>query len=135
MGMDVYGRHPASAAGKYFRASVWSWRPIHSLICELCTDLFDNETLTSLGFNDGAGPESDEICQKMAERFNNWLETHASGLEIDIGDVRVDQNGHFLTAEEAAKDGQVTRSPYSTDDDHLKEWVTFLQNCGGFQVY
>jgi hypothetical protein len=38
MGMDVYGRNPTSEAGKYFRANVWSWRPIHALIEQECAD-------------------------------------------------------------------------------------------------
>lgn len=28
MGMDIFGNKPSSEAGVYFRASVWSWRPI-----------------------------------------------------------------------------------------------------------
>ena len=34
MGMDVYGNKPRCSKGEYFRASVWSWRPIHGLIVE-----------------------------------------------------------------------------------------------------
>ena len=43
MGMDVVGRNPSTEAGKYFRANVWSWRPIHNLIVQLCSDLLDEE--------------------------------------------------------------------------------------------
>lgn len=32
MGMDVSGINPTTEAGKYFRANVWSWRPLASLI-------------------------------------------------------------------------------------------------------
>ena len=44
MGMDVYGRNPDSQAGKYFRANVWSWRPIHALVIDLCSDFLDEES-------------------------------------------------------------------------------------------
>jgi hypothetical protein len=29
--------------------------PIHALICKLCADLLDEQTLDLLGYNDGAG--------------------------------------------------------------------------------
>jgi hypothetical protein len=56
MGMDVVGRKPDSPAGEYFRANIWSWRPIQALIIELCSDLLDEETIESIGYNDGGGP-------------------------------------------------------------------------------
>ena len=31
MGMDVIGRKPKNKTGEYFRANVWSYRPIHFL--------------------------------------------------------------------------------------------------------
>jgi hypothetical protein len=57
MGMDVVGRQPTSAAGRYFQTSVWSWRPIQDLIVRLCFDLLDDDTLVGISYNDGAGPE------------------------------------------------------------------------------
>jgi hypothetical protein len=39
MSLDVYGKRPSSKTGEYFRANVWSWRPIHDLIFQLCSDL------------------------------------------------------------------------------------------------
>ncbi len=53
MGLDVYGRNPDSDAGKYFRANVWSWRPIHALIIELCSDLLDEDQLPLAGGQQG----------------------------------------------------------------------------------
>jgi hypothetical protein len=69
MGMDVFGRNPDSKAGEYFRANVWSWRPIHDLIIRLCSDFLDKEILGSLGYNDGSGPEDQETCTQIANRF------------------------------------------------------------------
>ena len=69
MGMDVEGRNPTAEAGKYFRANVWAWRPIHALIHELCSDLLDEETLEGMAYNSGAGPADHETCAEMASRF------------------------------------------------------------------
>lgn len=135
MGMDVWGCNPVSPAGKYFRANIWSWRPIQALIAELCSDLLDEQTLIRLGVNVGAGPRDARICLEMASRFDHWLERHTQGHGLDLG-LRVTPDGRFVTpAEVAANPALETLSPYQVADEHLKEWVEFLRNCGGFEVW
>lgn len=130
MGMDVFGRNPKNSDGEYFRANVWSWRPIHSLICHIAKDLFDEETLESMAFNDGAGLETQEECDLLADRFNMWLENNVDGVVIEQSAVRVDDCGRFL-GRDSSDPG---RSPYQTSDDHIKSFVAFLRGCGGFRV-
>lgn len=136
MGMDIDGRNPDSEAGKYFRANVWSWRPIHDLIYRLCSDLLDAETLEAIGYNSGAGPTDDETCKEMANRFELWMEHHAEGHGIDIDGMRMKTDGELLIGDnlEGVPDEE-TLSPYAVDDEHLKEWIEFLRHCGGFEVW
>ena len=55
MGMDCMGDNPSCELGEYFRANIWSWCPIHHLICHFCdqhaevfdTTLIDDETLST----------------------------------------------------------------------------------------
>jgi hypothetical protein len=136
MGMDVSGRNADSKAGEYFRANIWSWRPIHALIVELCSDLLDEELLTAMCYNDGAGPSDQETCTAMANRFELWMEHHAEGLELDMPGAKVAKDGHFVTEEELAENPDIeTRTPYEVEDEHLKEWIEFLRHCGGFEVW
>ena len=135
MGMDVCGRNPTSDAGKYFRASVWSWRPIQSLIYELCRDLLDEETLAGIGFNSGAGPADQATCTKMAARFALWMEHHVDGHKVDLG-MNVAPDGRLLFGEEIADHPDLEyETAHQVDDDHLKEWIEFLRHCGGFEVW
>lgn len=135
MGMDVYGRNPVSDAGKYFRANVWSWRPIHALIAELCSDLLDEEMLGQLGFNGGAGPTDQETCTEMARRFEVWMEHHVQGHTLE-SDLRMTKDGRLLSSKELAENPDLdTETPYGVGDDHLKEWIEFLRTCGGFEVW
>lgn len=135
MGMDVFGRNPDSEAGKYFRANVWSWRPIHALIIELCSDLLDDKTLEELAYNDGAGPADQETCTEIATRFELWMEHHVHGLELDIPGTRIKEDGTFVTEEELTENPEMeTKTPYGVEDEHLKEWIEFLRHCGGFEV-
>lgn len=134
MGMDVYGRKPSSEAGEYFRANVWSWRPIHILIIELCADLLTEKTLSRMALNDGAGPKDHKTCIEMAKRFEQWMEHHTEGYRVE-SDLRVNAEGRFVSAEElAANPDMETTTPYEVSDEHLKEWVEFLRHCGGFRV-
>lgn len=135
MGMDVWGRNPSSPAGEYFRANIWSWRPIHELCAALGSDLLDAATLARMGVNVGGGPADQETCTKLAERFDQWLEQHADGHQVDLG-LRVTADGRFVfPGELASKPDLEIVSPYRVDDEHLKEWVAFLRHCGGFEVW
>ena len=136
MGMDVSGRKPDSPVGEYFRANVWSWRPIHALICELCSDLLDEEVLEGMGYNDGAGAADQKTCTEMANRFELWMEHNVQGRSLDIPGAKVTEEGRFVTDEELAANPDLeTHTPYNVEDEHLKEWIEFLRHCGGFEVW
>jgi len=135
--MDVEGRNPDSPAGEYFRAKLWAWHPIHSLICQLCSDLLDKDTLAHMGYNDGAGPVDQKTCTEMASRFEIWMEHHVHGCRLDFPDVvQVAEDGRVVTPEELEANPDLkTHNPFIVDDDHLKEWIEFLRHCGGFEVW
>jgi len=132
--MDVIGRAPSSKAGGHFRASVWSWRPIHYLVCRLCSDILDEETLDNMNYNSGAGPEDQATCTEMAIRFENWMERHVDGVSLDLG-MYVKTDGR-LVAEDDIEDPDTEVMPaHEVSDDHLKEWIEFLRHCGGLEVW
>lgn len=136
MGMDVMGRNPSSHEGECFRANLWSWRPIHALCVELCSDVLNEETLAGMCINDGAGPTDQETCSTMADRFDLWLISHTSGHTLDCDFLRVTKGGRFVDEQEMKDNPDLeTESPYVVHDEHLKEWVRFLQHCGGFEVW
>ena len=140
MGMDLSGIDPVNESGVYFRANIWSWRPIHELIWKLGEDLIDEETLIGMGCNDGMGPESGEVCEILADRFVIWLEHHIEGYSLDVGChimSKENENGmhSFATSDQAADPTIETKSAHNVCDEHLQEFVIFLRNCGGFQVW
>lgn len=136
MGMDVIGRNAVNATGEYFRASVWSWRPLHELIRGLCGDLLDEEVMTRMQWNDGAGPDDPSVCKKMAERFKAWLAT------FDDEEYYLESEPTGETPEGAVAEMMqhlgieiVGERNYSIDREMLESWTEFLNCCGGFQVY
>jgi hypothetical protein len=153
MGMDVYGKNPSSKDGEYFRACVWSWRPIHVIIG--MTGVVDEKTLNSMACNDGAGLENQARCNQLADAIENVMKNDnlkaagfilvKNGKEDDIeicfppeGDFLVTGKGRFVNDADLAtmteEEKQALKSPYSTSYSHLKEFIVFLRACGGFEV-
>jgi hypothetical protein len=137
MGMDVVGKKPHDEKGEYFRASIWEWRPIHELIRGLCADLFDEEALLCLAFNDGSGPADQETCSEMAKRFSTWLKGFdGDKYFVEDSSLRVTRDGRLISGSEMLRDPElVTESAYSVDREMLAGWIQFLDRCGGFEVW
>jgi len=106
--------------GVYFRANVWSWRPILDRIYQ-ANDQFnlqiDEETLSLMGSNDGAGLETQEDCNALADALETVLSSEGDILTWSSGDSKADREGW-----------------YRAHKEHAMEFVTFLRSCGGFEV-
>jgi len=164
MGMDVSGRNPKSKDGEYFRACVWSWRPIHGLMI-LANErgsgkLVTARTLDGMGYNDGHGLRAQRECDAMADALERLLSDRKALrkagflVTFDPGDqteemvlsfppkagMAVDaRTGHFIKEDSArkrlAKGDKAVVSPYRVHESHALEFVGFLRACGGFQVF
>jgi hypothetical protein len=123
--MDVYGKNPTSEDGKYFRANVWSWRPIHRL-CQIVL----KKDLPGWAFNDGDGFESQAECTDLADRIEAYLRQFPKEAISIESDIRVDRDGRFLSPGE--KGGE---TPYVAEREHVEEFVAFLRSYGGFEIH
>ena len=83
MGMDVYGRKPKNETGEYFRANVWSWRPIYWLCFTSISrheeetgydDLIPDKTFRGMEFNDGYGLRSDRKCKLLSDYLQDVVD-------------------------------------------------------------
>lgn len=154
MGMDVCGKGNPDA---YFRASCWSWRPIHAL----CDAAIEKEKLpfdtNYWGYNDGKGLETAEDCNKLADALESFLKntelidstdriylclgswcTHDGGF---IGNEKEEEltNAHpigtVLDGPVVTKDGTLAYASHSTSLNHIKEFISFLRTCEGFAIW
>lgn len=135
MGMDVVGRNSSEEKERYFRASIWSWAPIHPLISELCSDLLPAELIEVTAFNQGQGPDKESTCLNMASRFEAWLRKANGGYTLPCTELRCTKDGRFLRPDELADPNVRSYSPYHVTREHLAESVGFLKHCGGFEVW
>lgn len=122
MGMDVIGRKPSSNSGRYFQAGCSSWGDLLRMTAELCGDIVKDELTVSMNVNDGEGVDNAAACEEMAVRLEHWLENHRNDIAT---------SGF---AELFAKEFGVSVD-ISTDEEHVKRWITFLESCGGFEVW
>ncbi|MCA9239157.1 MAG: hypothetical protein KDA37_03105 [Planctomycetales bacterium] len=135
MGMDVFGREPSAECGEYFRANIWGWGPLHSLMEETCSDLLGEELITAMSYNEGQGPDGQDVCTAMADRLERAVGDQEREFVAESS-LRVDAKGRLLSDEEIA--GMApgdTFSPYRIDAEFVRKWIQFLRHCGGFSVF
>jgi hypothetical protein len=146
--------------GEYFASNWWGWRPIH-MLCEIVSRKYQLRINTNgWGENSGYGLRSPKKCEELANALEDHINTHLTeGLKEDndriylcMGSWCTDE-GKFLNREVDDKlqeqypfgsvlfngvvleDGTVAYPSHGTSLEHLKNWIAFLRNCGGFEIY
>ncbi len=161
MGVDISGRNPKTEQGDYFASNWWGWRPINALsqIAAYRNKLKIN--FDHWGSNDGKGLRTQKQCDKLADaiellisnNYNEYLTTDEDRIYIVMGMWCEAGTGRFIPSEVqaalneqyeygdilygpvVASDGTMVESSYGTSLGRLKQWVTFLRNCGGFKIW
>ena len=90
--------------------------------------------MTAIAFNDGAGPDTQGVCDEMAARFERWMENNIEGHTLDEDLLESTPEGLVVKALGISMDGNASPQ-YETKDEHLKKWIQFLHSCGGFEVW
>jgi hypothetical protein len=159
MGMDVKGRKPKDNKGEYFRANVWSWRPIHFLMdvansLSPINPIVNEDLWKAMEYNDGAGLDNQNSCDRLADAFekllNNPKTIESFGLVVSkksgkCSEMRISfpvdndycidsRDGHFVKKGETIPNEYLI-SPYCVNENHLREFIEFLRSCGGFSVF
>jgi hypothetical protein len=150
MGMDVRGLKPKgkvaddrtdaddewAEAGEYFRANIWAW----PVILDLCANAIDTYglriSMKGWQFNDGRGIKSPEKCEKLADALEAYIEDHppdGDRFTLDLG-WYCDETGK-LTNDEAAGSQEGMSVAHRVTAVHVRRWITFLRNCGGFRIW
>ena len=149
----------ANNPGTYFRASCWSWRPIHA-ICDMAIHIAELSFDTNgWGENSGFGLKTQQECDALAEAIDLYLIlNNANMYDIDdtmylclgswstsdgkfIGKELQDKlnqdhpRGTILYRGVVADDGKLAWPAHSCPLYHIQNFVTFLRKCGGFEIW
>jgi len=144
--------------GEYFRSNWWGWRPI-VMLCEFAND--DRELgfdLTYWGSNDGAGLKTQEECNVLADELEDLIKNETQ-LEDDIDTIYLNlgmwsdmegrildekiqtelneqyPHGSILYSSVVLDDGQIVNPSHSAPLSHVKNFISFLRECGGFEIW
>jgi hypothetical protein len=161
MGVDISGRKPKTEEGDYFCSNWWGWRPILAISeSAMLSSKLDYDT-SYWGSNDGKGLRTQKQCDKLADalellisnNYNEYLTENTDRIYIVMGSWCEAGTGKFIGSEKehilnqqyeygdilyapvVSEDGTLIESAYGTSLGRLKEWITFLRNCGGFQIW
>lgn len=145
--------------GYYFRSNWWGWRPIVCLTDTACDTYGMKLDVSKWHYNDGEGPETQEECNNIADALEFMLSIDGSPLKDDddfiytcmgswsttdgqfVGnDIEQQLNeqyppGTVLTNSVVTPDSQVVQPSHGASLGHIRNFIKFLRNCGGFQVY
>jgi hypothetical protein len=144
--------------GDYFRSNWWGWRPIVMLV-EFANDDYElGFDLIHWGSNDGAGLDNQEDCNKLADALEEIITTQTD-LEEDVDTIYlnlgswVSMDGKFLGDEintplneqypygtilygsVVMDDGSIVQPSHSAPLRHVKNFIAFLRECGGFEIW
>lgn len=146
--------------GYYFRATWWSWRPIH-VIADLAIKVADLPLSTEgWGSNSGDGLKTQEECDSLADAMELFTILSKKEMTEDsdrmyvcldfwarqdgkiIRDAEINNQlnedhpiGTVLYSPVVDSTGEIAIPVYGVSLSHIKEFITFLRNCGGFEIY
>lgn len=140
MGMDINGIGNKEA---YFRANIWSWRPIYSILVEIASDIIPKDVLDGMQYNNGAGLKTKWQCEALANRLSTWLETNSDGRALSMNHMLCKKDNFMVEGIKEVMSGltgamsgaEVRTQTHYVDDEHLRGFVDFLNKCEGFEVW
>jgi hypothetical protein len=154
MGMDVYGKNPASKKGEYFRASVWSWHPLWDYCSHLAPEITEKVKYGHSNDGDGLDEENSIRLGAVLSRAveSGRVEKDATALKM-LQDMAPDEpcricagTGYRLPVPACGAGDQPCNgcratgkvrpatTHYTLHADLVAEFAEFLKDCGGFEI-
>lgn len=155
MGMDVYGNKPTDPKGEYFRANVWYWRPLWTMIENLYPDIASKAPNAHYNSGDGLDAIHSSILAALMKYhidsgvIDNYIKQYTDSINSipDEDCTYCNKTGYriWTNSDGSAYQQQCNvcqgtlkypnfASNYPMHIDVVKEFQQFLENCGGFQI-
>ena len=159
MGVDISGRNPKAEQGDYFASNWWGWRPINAL-CQIAA--YKSKLKINFdhwGSNDGKGLRTQKQCDRLADALEELLGEDINlkenddriylclGAWVEFGtgqfigpekEVVLNEQypyGEIMYTSVISANGQAVESAHSTSVGRVRDFIVFLRNCGGFQIF
>lgn len=156
VGMDVYGKAPASEQGEYFRNNVWWWHPLWTFCEEVSPEITSKVTYGHSNDGDGLDErdsvrlaaiitlwlEDGRAAQYIKER-QEWLDSlplrpciHCEGTGTRHDGKKVGRDTDDFECNACHGHGKVEdwQCNYYLSLENITEFRDFLRDCGGFEI-
>lgn len=154
MGMDVYGKNPASSIGEYFRNNVWWWRPLWDYCEHVAPELTNKVEHAGSNDGDGLGTRDSKKLAKIlrlniesgnTKKYEEDYKSKMAALPKEDCDI-CGATGKRATPPNIGPgdmscngcDGKGQRESWSASypfsAQNVEEFAAFLAECGGFQI-
>lgn len=138
--------------GDYFGTNFWTWRPIYAVMQQANEKFGLGLDLYGLGENSGFGLKTQGECNLLADALEKILDIYDSdSIQVCYGSWS-DLTGKRLTEEEIdslnqdyprgtilytgiAMSDKIAISNHYAHIQEFKDFINFLRNCGGFEVW
>lgn len=143
--------------GYYFRSNWWGWRPIH-VLADIAINVAELPfTTKGWGGNNGHGLKTQEDCDLLADAMELVLLLNKKNVEEDTDKIYiclgswVTSDGRFVSNDEKLNEdypsatilysgvisgeGELVFPAHSASLSLVKEFITFLRECGGFEIH
>lgn len=163
MGFDISGKKPTTNEGNYFGVNCWGWRPLN-VLCEMASyDSKLKIDFSYWGSNDGKGLKTQKQCNELADAIDSlisnsfdfnenlmddddkvcvcmgsWCEAGTGRLVGSEKRIELDEQyeyGTIMFRPVVMSDGKLVEPSHSTSLYKIKEFITFLKGCGGFEIW
>jgi hypothetical protein len=148
--------------GDYYQDSWWGWRPMAALIAIVNEEKDLGIDISYFGSNDGAGPDDQETCDALADglaekltqlimenpdlsedddriylMMGSWVNMDSQFIHSEIADKLSEgfEYGQMMTKGIVMEDGTIAYSAHSTSLGRIKRFISFLRECGGFEIW
>jgi len=141
-----------SLSGQYFRNNVWWWRPLWDYVANLCSEVISEEDFNA-GHNNSGHVIGKEQCEYIAkalakELLNGGAEQYKKDYEKELSELPLEEctlcdgtgqrDDEYVQGECNGCDGKGERKNFDTsypfDVDNVREFHSFVKNCGGFEI-
>jgi hypothetical protein len=157
MGVDISGKKPNNETGEYFQSNWWGWRPI-LMLCELANEKYKlRMNFNYWGSNDGKGLRTEKQCIRLADALDKLIKTDELNEDSDrlylcMG-AWVDDKGRFVGSDVelilntdyhygtiiyngiVTENGTICYPAHSASKKHITNFIAFLRECGGFEIW
>ena len=158
---NAYEKWENEIPGTYFHSNIWEWGTIH-MLCEMANDKYKLKmNMEYWDSNDGKGLRTQKQCDRLADALElmmndnfpkEFMEDDSNVIQvamefwemIDTGKISLEDKadlnerypcGTIFFDPVVTKKGVRVQSPYSCLLEDIKDWILFLRECGGFNIW